>query len=100
MDFSNLYILLKVGDPVGPYASLADTQAAGAVTINYGTFINTIVSFVIVAAVLFLIVRTFNRLQRQEEMPPAEPTTKSCPYCLSEIPIGATRCPQCTSQLT
>ncbi len=98
VDFTNLYVLLKAGDPAGPYASLADAHAAGAVTINYGLFTNTIVSFLIVAFVMFLVVRGINRL-KQQEPPPAEPTTKKCPYCLSTIPIKATRCPYCTSEL-
>jgi len=99
VDFANFFILLKAGSPGGPYASLAGAQAAGAVTINYGVFINTVVSFLIVAFVIFLLVRSINRLKRQEEAPPAAPTTKECPYCLSTIPIKATRCPQCTSEL-
>lgn len=99
VDFANLHILLRTGSPPGPYASLADAQAAGAVTINYGLFINALISFIIVALVVFLLVRYINRLKRQEEAPPAEPTTKDCPYCLSSIPIKATRCAHCTSQL-
>ena len=99
VDFANLFILLRVGDPMPPYASLADAQAAGAVTINYGVFINAVISFIIVAFVVFLIVRSINRMRREEEVPPAEPTTKACPYCLSEIPIQATRCSHCTSEL-
>jgi large conductance mechanosensitive channel len=99
VDFANLFFLLKAGDPAGPYASLADAQAAGAVTINYGVFVNTIISFIIIAFVVFLLVRHINRLKREEEVPPPEPTTKDCPYCLSNIPIKATRCPQCTSEL-
>jgi len=99
LDFANLFILLKAGSPAGPYASLADAQAAGAVTINYGVFINTVVNFLIVAFVIFLLVRSINRMKRQEEAPPAAPTTKECPYCLSTIPIKATRCPYCTSEL-
>jgi large conductance mechanosensitive channel len=99
VDFANLFFLLKAGDPAGPYASLADAQAAGAVTINYGFFVNTIISFIIIAFVVFLLVRYINRLKREEEAPPPEPTTKDCPYCLSSIPIKATRCPQCTSEL-
>jgi large conductance mechanosensitive channel len=99
VDFSNLFIVLKGGTVAGPYVSLADAQAAGAVTINYGVFVNTIISFVIVALAVFLLIRSINRLQRQEEAPPAEPTTKECPYCLSSIPIKATRCPHCTSEL-
>ena len=99
VDFANFFILLKEGAPAGPYAALADAQAAGAVTINYGAFINTVISFLIVAFVIFLLIRNINRMKREEEAPPAEPTTKECPYCLSTIPINATRCPQCTSQL-
>ncbi len=99
MDFANLFILLKVGSPPAPYASPADAQAAGAVTLNYGVFINAVVSFLIVAFVMFLLIRSINRMKREEEAPPAEPTTKECPYCLSTIPIKATRCPHCTSEL-
>jgi large conductance mechanosensitive channel len=99
VDFSNLFVLLKAGSPVAPYASLADAQAAGAVTINYGVFINAVISFLIVAFVIFLLIRSINRLRREEEAPPPEPTTKECPYCLSTIPIKATRCAHCTSEL-
>jgi len=99
VDFINLFVLLKEGSPPEPYASLADAQAAGAVTINYGVFINAVISFLIVAFVMFLIIRSMNRLKREEETPPAEPTTKECPYCLSVIPIGATRCAHCTAEL-
>ena len=99
VDFSNLYILLKPGTPAGPYPSLADAQAAGAVTLNYGLFINTVVAFLIVAFVLFLLIRTINRMQQAEEAAPVAPTTKLCPYCKSEIPLEATRCPYCTSHL-
>ena len=99
VDFSNLFLVLKQGTITGPYASLADAQAAGAVTLNYGLFVNTVISFVIVALAVFLLIRSINRLQRQEEAPPAEPTTKECPHCLSTIPLKATRCPHCTSEL-
>jgi large conductance mechanosensitive channel len=100
VDFANLYILLEEGDPGKPYASLADAQAAGAVSINYGVFIDTIISFLIVALVIFIVVRYINQLKRKEEpAPPAEPTTKECPFCLSSIAIKATRCPHCTSEL-
>ena len=99
VDFSNLFVVLKGGADAGPYASLADAQTAGAVTVNYGVFVNTIISFVIVAFAVFLLIRSINRLQRQEEAPPAEPTTKECPHCLSTIPLKATRCPHCTSEL-
>jgi large conductance mechanosensitive channel len=99
LDFANFFILLKSGSPAGPYASLADAQAAGAVTINYGVFINAVVSFLIVALVVFLLIRSINQMKREEEAPSAEPTTKECPYCLSTIPIKATRCSHCTSEL-
>lgn len=99
VDFANLYALLKAGSPAAPYASLADAQTAGAVTINYGVFVNAVVSFLIVAVVMFLLIRSINRLKREKEAPPAEPTTKECPYCLSTIPIKATRCAHCTSEL-
>jgi large conductance mechanosensitive channel len=99
VDFANLFIELKAGDPAGPYAALADAQAAGAVTINYGVFINAIISFLIVAFVMFLLIRSINQLKREEEAPPAEPTTKECPHCLSTIPIKASRCAHCTSEL-
>jgi len=99
VDFANLFILLKAGSPAAPYASLADAQAAGAVTINHGVFINAVVSFLVVALVMFLLIRSINRLKREEEAPLAEPTTKECPFCLSTIPIKATRCAYCTSEL-
>ena len=99
VDFTNLFVVLKHGAAAGPYASLADAQAAGAVSVNYGVFVNTIISFIIVAFSVFLIIRNINKLKRQEAAPPAEPTTKECPYCMSTISIKATRCPNCTSQL-
>ena len=99
VDFSSLFITLKAGKVAGPYVSLAAAQAAGAVTLNLGLFINTIVSFVIVAFAVFLLVRGINQLRREQEAPPAVPTTKECPYCLSEIPLKASRCPHCTSEL-
>lgn len=94
MDFSSLYINLSGQQ----YDSLAAAQEAGAATINYGLFINAVIDFVIVAFVLFLIVRQVNRMYRKEEEP-AEPTTKECPYCLSTIPLKAVRCPHCTSEV-
>jgi len=99
VDFAELFILLKAGSPPGPYATLADAQAAGAVTINYGLFNNAVISFVIIILVIFFIVRSINRLKRQEEAPPAEPTTRECPYCRSTVPIEASRCAFCTSEL-
>jgi large conductance mechanosensitive channel len=101
VDFSNLFAVLKSGAEVaGPYASLADAQAAGAVTINWGVFINTVISFLIVAFAIFILIKNLNRMKREEAAPPAEPTTKKCPHCLSEIAIKATRCPFCTSEIT
>ncbi len=99
VDFSNLFILLKEGKMAGPFATLADAQKAGAVTLNYGMFINTIISFLIVAYAVFLLIRIINKYKRQAEAPPPVPTTKECPYCLSAIPIKATRCGHCTSEL-
>ena len=99
IDFSNFFAVLKEGKLPAPYASVAAAKAAGAVTMNYGVFINTIISFIIVAFAVFLLVRTINKLRRQEEAPPAGPATKECTYCFSKIPIQATRCPNCTSEL-
>ncbi|MBN2227631.1 MAG: large conductance mechanosensitive channel protein MscL [candidate division Zixibacteria bacterium] len=100
VDFSNLFIVLKNGaDGAAAYASLADAQAAGAVTLNYGMFINTIISFLIVAFAVFMLIRNVNRLKRKEEAPAPAPTTKDCPFCLTAIPIKAVRCPNCTSNL-
>lgn len=95
VDFSNLFIDLS-GQP---HATLAVAKAAGAVTINYGVFLNTILDFVIVAFAIFLLIRQVNRLQRQPEPVPVAPATKDCPFCTSAIPIKAVRCPQCTSEL-
>ena len=99
VDFSNLFIVIKQGAAAGTFATVAEAQKAGAVTINYGIFINTIISFIIVAFAVFLIVRSINKLKREEEAPPEEPTTKECPHCLSEIPIKAARCAFCTSEV-
>ena len=101
VDFSNLYILLKEGATTpGPYASLAAAQQAGAVTLNYGVFINAIINLLIVAAaVFFLIVRPIAKLQARKKVEAPVPTTKECPYCFTAIPIKASRCPNCTSAL-
>ena len=100
VDFTNLFAVLKQGATPGPYASLADAQAAGAVTINYGVFINTMVSFLIVAVVLFFLIRAFvHARSRLEPKKVAAPTTKECPYCLSQVPLKATKCAYCTSEL-
>jgi large conductance mechanosensitive channel len=99
VDFSNLFIVLKYGAPAVPYATLADAEAAGAVTINYGLFFNAIISFLIVALAIFLIIRALNRAKREEEQVAEEVTTKECPYCRSAVALEATRCAYCTSDL-
>lgn len=99
VDFTNLFFVIKQGAVVGSFATLAEAQKAGAVTINYGMFVNTIISFLIVAFAVFLVIRNLNKLKREEEALPEEPTTKECPHCLSEIPIKATRCAHCTSEV-
>ena len=100
IDFSNLFVVLKEGAKApAPYESLAAAKAAGATSINYGVFINTIITFLIVAFAVFMMIRSINRLKRQEEAPPPVPMTKECMYCFSTIPIKATRCPSCTSEL-
>jgi large conductance mechanosensitive channel len=81
------------------YPSLAAAKLAGAPTINYGLFINNVINFLIVAFVIFLVVRAFNNMRRKEEKAPAAPATKPCTYCKTDIPLTATRCPNCTSQL-
>ena len=101
VDFSNLFFVLKEGATVaGPYASLADAKAAGAVTVNYGIFANTVISFIIVGFAIFMMIKALNKMKKKEEdAPEEEPTTKDCSFCFSSISIKATRCPQCTSDL-
>lgn len=98
VDFSNLFLLLKVGIPGGPYISLDEAVEAGAITINYGIFINTIINFAIVSFAMFLLVRALNRMKQKEEAVES-PKTKECPYCFSTISIQASRCSECTSKL-
>jgi len=93
VDFANLYWNLSGGS----YDSLAAAKEAGAATINYGAFLNTVIDFIIVALVIFLIVKAINKMKKQPA--PADPTTKDCPFCLSKVAIKATRCPFCTSEL-
>lgn len=104
VDFANLMIVISAGATPGPYLTPADAEAAGAVTINYGQFLNSVISFLIVAFAVFLLVKGINQLRELEKKKeaaaaPAEPTTKDCPYCVTSVAIAATRCPQCTSDL-
>ena len=94
VDFSNLFIVLREGSQPGPYATPAIAKAAAATTLNYGAFINTIITFVIVAFVVFLLVKVINRARKADEV-----TTKDCPFCATSIPLAANRCPACTSEL-
>jgi large conductance mechanosensitive channel len=99
VDFANLYVVLREGTKgPGPYATLADAKAAGAATLNYGPFISTVVTFLIVAFVVYLLVRSVTRLGPKKAEAPA--TTKECPYCLSKIPLKAVKCAFCGSDLT
>ena len=95
LDFSNLFVSLSGQH----YPSLAAAKEAGAPTINYGLFLNNVLNFVIVAFAVFLLVRQINRLKRETPVPPPAPTEKPCPFCISTIPLAATRCPHCTSEL-
>jgi large conductance mechanosensitive channel len=97
VDFSNLFVVIREGKAAGAYETLAAAKAAGAVTMNYGVFINTIISFLIVAFAVFMLIRSVNKLKR-EAPPPAE-TKKECPYCLSVIPLKASRCAHCTAEI-
>ena len=100
VDFTNLFAVVKEGAEVaGPYATLAAAKEAGAVTVNYGLFFNTIVSFLIVTFAVFMMVKVMNRWKKEEEEAPKPATEKDCPFCVSSIAIAATRCPNCTSQL-
>lgn len=98
VDFSDLFVVLREGTPPPPYPTLAAAKAAGAVTLNYGAFITVIINFLIVAAAIFLMIRAVERLHRKQEAAPP-PSIKECPFCLTQIPVRATRCPACTSQL-
>lgn len=99
VDFTDLFVTIKEGAKAGPYQTLVDAQAAGAVTVNLGIFINTIISFIIVAFAIFMVIKGINQMKREQEAPPAEPTTKECAHCHMTIPIKATRCGHCTSDL-
>jgi large conductance mechanosensitive channel len=95
VNFADLFIDLSGKG----YATLADAKAAGAATLNYGLFLNTVLDFIIVAFVVFLVIRQMNRMRKPAQVVVPEPTTKFCPHCATEIPLKATRCPNCTSQL-
>ncbi len=101
VDFANLFFVLKEGATAAPYASLSAAQEAGAVTINIGSFINTIISFVIVAFAVFMLIKAMNTVQEKldKSEKDAAPTTKKCPFCCSDINISAVKCPQCTADL-
>lgn len=99
VDFTDLFLTLKEGASPGPYATLAIAQEAGAVTVAYGVFLNSVISFLIIALSVFFLVKGVNAMKRREEEPPVEPTTKDCPYCFSTVPLKAIRCPFCTSEL-
>jgi large conductance mechanosensitive channel len=100
VDFSDIFITLKEGAIAGPYATVTAAKEAGAVTLNAGLFINSVISFLIVAFAVFLLIKGMNRLQKKSEEAPAEPTDKDCPFCCTSIPIKATRCPHCTSEVS
>jgi large conductance mechanosensitive channel len=99
VDFTNLFLTLREGT-AGPYPTLEAAKEAGAVTVNYGAFLNNIVTFLIVAFAVFLLVRAINALKRKEAVAPSAPDSKACPQCATTIPIAAKRCPNCTSQLS
>ncbi len=100
VDFTNIFVALKDGATAGPYKTLAEAQAAGAVTMNIGMFLNKVFSFIIVAFSVFMLVKAMNKAKRAEPAPAtAAPTTKECPLCLSAIPLKARRCAHCASDL-
>jgi large conductance mechanosensitive channel len=99
VDFSNFFLVLDAGQGNPPFPTLEAAREAGAVTLNYGLFINSLITFLIIAFSVFLLIRAINRLQPAEETAAAEPATKECPYCALPIPIQARRCPHCTSRL-
>lgn len=99
IDFSNFYLVLKEGSAPGPYAALADAKAVGAVTVNYGIFLNALISFMIMAFAVFMLIKSLTSMRGKPEPPAPVPAVKECPYCCSTIPLKASRCPECTSQL-
>jgi len=99
VDFANLFVVLKEGAVPAPYASLKAAKDAGAVSLNYGQFINVVINFLIIVFAIFMMIKGMNKLRKQPPPIAADPTTKTCPKCLSTIPIKATRCAHCTSDL-
>ena len=99
VDFANLFVVLREGTTAPPYATLQAAQDAGAVTVNYGLFLNSIITFLIIAAAIFMLVRGINSVRRKEDGPPPPPTEEKCRFCLMPVSIEATRCPHCTSEL-
>lgn len=101
VNFKNLFWVLQAGETPGPYPTAELAQKAGAVTFNYGAFINNVISFLIIAVAVFVFMRGINKVRAHFEKKPAPeaPTTRDCPHCCSAIPIAATRCPNCTSEL-
>ena len=98
-DIKNVFVVLRRGTVPGPYATVEAAKAAGAVTVNVGLFINAVLSFLLVAFATFLLVRFVNRMRRSQ-VPPPPPATRKCPFCVTDIPVAAVRCPQCTSEVT
>ena len=99
VDFADVFVTLKQGTAPGPYETLEAAREAGAVTLNLGLFFNAVVSFLIVGFAVFLLVKSINRMKREEPVPPPAPTEKPCPFCTLNIPIEAKRCPNCTAEL-
>jgi len=99
MDFTDKFILLREGTPPGPYPGLEQAKTAGATVMAYGHFLNTILSFVLVAFAVFILVRAINRIRSPETAPTEEPKIRTCPYCAMDIPKAARRCPHCTSEV-
>ena len=99
IDFKNLFLVIKGGSQSGPYPTIEAAQQLGAVTINYGRFVNNIVTFIIVAFAVFMLVKLVNKLRGAEAVLPAPPPTKECPFCTTKIPVNAIKCPSCTADL-
>ncbi|MBP6927455.1 MAG: large conductance mechanosensitive channel protein MscL [Caldisericales bacterium] len=99
IDFSNMYLLISSGKTPPPYASLAEAKAAGAVTWNFGLFINALISFLIISFSIFIVVKMINRLRKEKPAEKPAPTQKECPFCFTLVPIKATKCPNCTSEI-